>query len=85
MKEFINKVLSNQQITINELTSFIAVYSDLCGLKDTTSDHINYAVQLINIGQFDLRYACKNYAKLKNIEIDELKDINGELIKVYVK
>jgi hypothetical protein len=79
MKNFIEKILSNQQVTINELSSFIIEYADLCGIKNTNEQHVQAAIHLIVNGiidpktmqyiKFDIKYACKNYTKLKNIEI----------------
>ena len=83
MKEFINKIFSNQQVTIEELSNFIVEYSELCGIKDTTSQHIQIAVQLIQNGMFDLRYACKNCAGKLGLQVIEMKYKNG--VVLYTK
>ena len=83
MKEFINKIFSNQQVTIEELSNFIVEYSELCGIKNTTSQHIQAAIQLIQNGMFDLRYACKNCAIKLGLQVVEMKDKNG--IILYTK
>ena len=83
MKEFINKIFSNQQVTIEELSNFIVEYSELCGIKDTTSQHIQAAIQLIQNGMFDLRYACKNCASKLGLQVVEMRDKNG--VVLYTK
>ena len=81
MKDFINKVFSNQQVTIEELSNFIVEYSELCGIKDTTSQHIQITIQLIQNGMFDLMYACKNCANKLGLQVVELTDTKtGQLI-----
>lgn len=83
MKEFINKIFSNQQITIEELSNFIVEYSELCGIKHTTPQHIQIAIQFIQQGMFDLRYACKNCAAKLGLQVVEMKDKNG--VVLYTK
>ena len=83
MKEFINKIFSNQQVTIEELSNFIVEYSELCDIKDTTSQHIQAAIQFIQNGMFDLRYACKNCASKLGLQVVEMKDKNG--VVLYTK
>ena len=93
MKEFINKIFSNQQVSIEELSNFIVEYAELCGIKDTTPQHIQFAIQLIQTNQinpftgqntgFDLMYACKNCASKLGLQVVELKDKNG--IILYTK
>ena len=83
MKEFINKIFSNQQVSIEELSNFIVEYSELCGIKDTTPQHIQFAIQLIQNGMFDLMYACKNCASKLGLQVVEMKDKNG--VVLYTK
>ena len=93
MKEFINKIFSNQQVSIKELINFTVEYSELCGIKDTTSQHIKAAIQLIQTNQinpftgqntgFDLRYACKNCASKLGLQVVEMRDKNG--VVLYTK
>ena len=84
MKEFINKIFANQQVTIQELNNFIIDYSELCGIKNTTPEQLQVAVQLIQNNQvnpftgesvgFDLMYACKNCASKLGLQVVELWD-----------
>ena len=85
MKEFINKIFSKQQITVEELSQFIYEYSDLCGIKNTTGEHINIAVDLINKGYFDLLYSCKNCANKLGLQVVEMKDINGNILYTKIQ
>ena len=81
MKEFINKIFSNQQVTIEELSNFIVEYSELCGIKDTTPQYVQMAAQLIQSGMFDLMYACKNCANKLGLQVVELTDAKtGQLL-----
>ena len=83
MKEFINKIFANQPVTIEEMSNFIVEYSELCGVKDTTTNHIQIAIQMIQMGMFDLMYACKNCAGKLGLQVVEMKDKNG--VVLYTK
>ena len=85
MKEFINKIFSNQQVTIEELSNFIVEYSELCSIKDTTPQHIQFAIQFIQNGMFDLKYACKNCAKKFGLQVVEMYDKNGQLLYTKIE
>jgi predicted transcriptional regulator YheO len=86
MKEFINKIFSNQQVNLTELSQFITEYAELCEIKNTTSQHIQAAIQLIQHGIFDLRYACKNCASKLGLQVVELIDTKtGQLIYIKIQ
>ena len=85
MKEFINKIFSNQKVTIEELSNFIVEYSELCSIKDTTPQHIQFAIQFIQNGMFDLKYACKNCAKKLGLQLVEMYDKNGQLLYTKIE
>ena len=85
MKEFINKILSNQQVSIEELSKFIVEYAELCEIKNTTPQHIQFAIQLIQNGMFDLKYACKNCAKKLGLRVVEMCDKNGQLLYTKIE
>ena len=85
MKEFINKILSNQQVSIEELSKFIVEYAELCEIKNTTPQHIQFAIQLIQNGMFDLKYACKNCAKKLGLRVVEMYDKNGQLLYTKIE
>ena len=80
MKEFINKIFSKQQITVEELSQFIYEYSDLCEIKNTTGEHIISIVNLINHGYFDIMYSCKNCANKLGLQVVEIKDTDGNVL-----
>ena len=85
MKEFINKILSNQQVSIEELSKFIVEYAELCEIKNTTPQHIQFAIQFIQNGMFDLKYACKNCAKKLGLQVVEMYDKNGQLLYTKIE
>ena len=85
MKEFINKIFSNQQVTIEELSNFIVEYSELCDIKDTTPQHIQFAIQQIQHGMFDLQYACKNCASKLGLQVVEMKDKNEMILYTKIQ
>ena len=85
MKEFINKIFSNQQVTIEELSKFIVEYAELCEIRSTTPQHIQFAIQFIQNGMFDLKYACKNCAKKLGLQVVEMYDKNGQLLYTKIE
>ena len=85
MKEFINKIFSNQQVTIEELSKFIVEYAELCEIRSTTPQHIQFAIQLIQNGMFDLKYACKNCAKKLGLQVVEMYDKNGQILYTKIE
>jgi hypothetical protein len=85
MKEFINKVFSNQQVTIEELSKFIVEYAELCEIRSTTPQHIQFAIQFIQNGMFNLKYACKNCAKKLGLQVVEMYDKNGQLLYTKIE
>ena len=85
MKEFINKVFSNQKVTIEELSKFIIDYCELCEIRNTTPEQLQFAIQFIQQGLFDLNYACRNCAKKLGIQYIELRDKNGVLLYTKIQ
>ena len=85
MKEFINKIFSNQQVTIEELSKFIVEYAELCEIRSTTPQHIQFTIQFIQNGMFDLKYACKNCAKKLGLQVVEMYDKNGQLLYTKIE
>ena len=85
MKEFINKIFSNQKVTIEELSKFIVEYAELCEIKNTTPQHIQFAIQFIQNGMFDLMYACKNCASKLGLQVVEMKDKNGVILYTKIQ
>lgn len=95
MKEFIEKIFSKQQVTIDELSKFIIEYTELCGIEDTTPQHIQGAIQLISNGvinpltlehiRYDLMYACKNCASKLGLQVVEMKDKYGNVLYTKIQ
>ena len=85
MREFVEKVFSNQQIKLDDLSKFIIEYAELCGLKNTTPQHVQFALQMIQQGMFDLNYACKNCASKLGLQVVEMKDENGNLMYIKIQ
>ena len=52
MKEFINKIVNNQQVNINELNTFIIDYCKLMGSKIPTAEELPIIVQMIQMNTF---------------------------------
>ena len=80
----IKKILQNQSINVNELNEFIIDYVKLTKNKEITSDELKGIFQLIQLGHFNLTYAAKIAGIKLNLNIRELYDKNGYLLKVIV-
>lgn len=85
MKDFINKIFSNQQVSVEELSKFILDYCELCEIRSTTSEQLQIAIQFIQQGLFDLRYACKNCASKLGLQVVEMRDKNGVLLYTKIQ
>lgn len=85
MKEFIVKVLTEEKVTTEELAKFIVEYCELCGIVNTTGEQVLMAIQLIQQGLFDLKYACKNCANKIGLQITETLDKNGKILFTQIK
>ena len=84
MKEFINKIINNQQVNINELNTFIVDYCKLMKNKIPTQEELTGIVTAIQMGIFNLTTAVK-YAAIKlNIQINILYDKQGQMIKMFI-
>ena len=84
MKEFINKIINNQQVNINELNTFIVDYCKLMENKIPTQEELTGIVTAIQMGIFNLTTAVK-YAAIKlNIQINTLYDKQGQMIKMFI-
>ena len=84
MKEFINKIVNNQQININELNAFILDYCKLMDNKPPTSEELPLILQMVQMGAFNLNYAVKTAAAKLNIPLTILYDKQGQQIKMFI-
>lgn len=85
MREFVDKVFANQPVSIDELNKFILEYYELCGVKDVDSQKLSMTVQHIQSGRGDLRYACKKYCGLKDLQVVEMFDKNNNLMYTKIQ
>lgn len=84
MVEIIKKILSNQNISINELSEFLIEYIKLFSGKEPNSNELQTMVQMIQIGMFDLNYMIKNACIKLNLQLYEITNQHGQLIKRYI-
>lgn len=84
MKDFINKIINNQQIHLNELNDFIINYCKMMDVKEPSAQELNAINQLIQIGHFDLLFAVKIAAQKLDIQINSLYDKHKQLIKMFI-
>ena len=84
MKNFINKIINNEQVTLEELNTFIVDYCELMDNKTPTGAELQLIVQMIQMKMFDLIYAVKQAAIKLNIQINTLYGKHGEIIKMFI-
>lgn len=84
MKEFINKIVNNQQVNINELSTFIVDYCTLMENKIPNAAEISAIIQMIQTGMFNIIYAVKLAAIKLNIPLNILYDKHGQMIKMFI-
>jgi hypothetical protein len=84
MKNFINKLCKHEQITLNELHTFILDYCKLMGTKEPNATELQQITQNIQAGFFDLNFACKIAAIKSGIQLNLLFDKHGNLIKMFI-
>jgi len=85
IRDFINKIVTNQQVQIDELNHFIVDYCKLMEVKEPNLQEIQQIAQLIQFNMMDLRYAVIKAAKKLNLEIYTLSDVKtSQIIKQYI-
>ena len=84
MRDFINKVVNNQNISLEELNVFIVDYCKLMDKKTPTQQELSGIIQAIQMNLFDLMYACKQACIKLNIQLNLLYDKHGNLIKMFI-
>ena len=86
MKEFIKKIINNEQIQIEELNKFIVDYLKLMDKREPVVQEISQIAQLLQMGMMDLRFAVMSAAKKLGMQIDTLSYVNtGQIIKQYIR
>lgn len=84
MKNFINKIINNQSINLEELNTFVVDYCKLMDKKTPTQEELSGIVQLIQMKIFDLIYCVKQAAHKLNIQITSIYDKHGNLIRMFI-
>lgn len=86
MRGFIEKIINNKQIQIEELNKFIVDYLKLMDKREPTVQEISQIAQLIQMGMMDLRFAVMSASKKLGMQIDTLSYANtGQIIKQYIR
>ena len=84
MKNFINKIVNNEQVNLTELNTFIVDYCKLMKNKIPTQEELSGIVQLIQMNIFDLIFAVKQAAQKLNIQINSIYDKHGNMIRMFI-
>jgi formyltetrahydrofolate hydrolase len=84
MIEIIKKIISNQQITLEEINTFVIEYCKLMENKQPTAQELAVIVQLIQMRHFDLIFACKIASIKLGYTLYSMHDKQGNLIKMYI-
>ncbi len=84
MKNTIKKIINNEAINLEELNTFIVDYCKLMENKIPTVQELTGITQAIQMGMFDLIYACKQAAIKLNIQLYILHDKYGNVIKMFI-
>lgn len=83
-KETVIKILKHQQITQQEAMEFISDYVKDTKEKEATSQELGAIFNHIQQGVFNLQYAAKNAGIKLGLNIMNIYDKNGQLIRVDV-
>lgn len=84
MKNFIKKIINNEQVNLTELNTFIVDYCKLMGNKIPTAEELPIIVQMIQMNTFNLIYAVKMSCIKLNIQLNLLYDKQGQMIKMFI-
>ena len=85
IKKLIEGVVSGKPVSDRDLGAFIAEYSELCGIKDTSQDYIDVAVMLVKNGNFNIIHAINKYIEIKGLLVTKISDKNGLLIDIKIE
>ena len=84
MKEFITKIINNQQIQLNELNDFIIKYCKMMDVKEPSAQELILIGQMIQMNQFDLLFAVKIAAQKLGIQINILFNKHGQQVHMFI-
>lgn len=83
-KRIITRILTAEQIDINELVVFVKEYTLNKLNREITANEISGIIQAIQMGVLDIRYAAKQAALVLNLYVMEVFNKNGYLVKTFV-
>lgn len=83
-KELIQRMLTNSQIQMNDLTIFITEYTEFKLKRVISTSELQGIIQLIQMNIFNLRYALIEAGRLLNLNILSTYDKNGILLRTDV-
>jgi hypothetical protein len=83
-KKLVTKILSSNQISLEDLNTFVSEYTHEKLDKNITSQELSGIIQMIQMGMFDLRYAALEAAKMLGLHVLTIADKNGVLLKTHI-
>jgi len=84
-KEIVKKLLTNSQVTQQELFDFIISYSKWKKNIDVTPEQLQGIIHLLQMGVFNLSESVKDAANHLNLQLSSIIDINtGKVLKTEV-
>ena len=83
-KELIKKILSLENITQEELNTFIVEYVYLMKNRDVSSQELTKIVLLVQNGAFNIVFAAEQAGIKLGYNITKLYDKNGYLLNVTI-
>lgn len=83
-KELIKRMLINPSIQMDDLTTFIVEYVEFKKKKVVSQQELQIIIQLIQIREFDLRYALIQAAISLNLNVLSTFDKHDNLLRTDV-
>lgn len=83
-KELIQRLLSSNTVTSEDLNEFISQYTFNKLNRHITGEELQGISQLIQMGVFNLRYAVIEVATDLKLNVMNALDKNGHILKTYV-
>lgn len=83
-KQIVIRLLTTEQIDLNELADFVNEYTFNELNRRITSEELSGIIQAIRMGIFDIRYAAMKAAYDLKLNVMEIFNRNGYLVKTIV-
>lgn len=83
-KKIVTQILVENQVDMNNLEVFVKEYVFEKLNKNITADQLVGIISLIQFNQFDLRFAAKQAAAILNLNVLEVFNAQGLLLKTIV-